>query len=141
VIVFGPVPSRRLGRSLGLNNIPPKHCSYSCVYCQLGTTYNLIIERRQFYDPQNIFDEVKEKVIRLKETQEKVDFITFVPDGEPTLDVNLSKEIRMLKFLGIPIALITNSSLLFLESVRQDLCEADLVSLKIDAVSELTFKK
>jgi wyosine [tRNA(Phe)-imidazoG37] synthetase (radical SAM superfamily) len=130
-----------LGRSLGVNNIPPKYCSYSCVYCQLGITYNLTIERRQFYEPKEIFKEAKEKIIRLKEIGEKVDFITFVPDGEPTLDINLGEEIRMLKSFSIPVAVITNSSLLFLESVRQDLYEADLVSLKVDTVSELTFKK
>jgi len=130
-----------LGRSLGVNNIPPKYCSYSCVYCQLGITYNLTIERRQFYEPKEIFKEAKEKIIRLKEIGEKVDFITFVPDGEPTLDINLGEEIRMLKSFSIPVAVITNSSLLFLESVRQDLYEADLVSLKVDAVNELTFKK
>ncbi|NCO28286.1 MAG: radical SAM protein [Caldiserica bacterium CG_4_8_14_3_um_filter_35_18] len=141
MIIFGPVPSRRLGRSLGVNNIPPKYCSYSCVYCQLGITYNLTIERRQFYEPKEIFKEAKEKIIRLKEIGEKVDFITFVPDGEPTLDINLGEEIRMLKSFSIPVAVITNSSLLFLESVRQDLYEADLVSLKVDAVNELTFKK
>lgn len=130
-----------MGRSLGVNNIPPKYCSYSCVYCQLGITYNLTIERRQFYEPKDIFKEAKEKIIRLKEIGEKVDFITFVPDGEPTLDINLGEEIRMLKSFSIPVAVITNSSLLFLESVRQDLYEADLVSLKVDTVSELTFKK
>jgi len=130
-----------LGRSLGVNNIPPKYCSYSCVYCQLGITYNLTIERRQFYEPKEIFKEAKEKIIRLKEIGEKVDFITFVPDGEPTLGINLGEEIRMLKSFSIPVAVITNSSLLFLESVRQDLYEADLVSLKVDTVSELTFKK
>lgn len=130
-----------MGRSLGVNNIPPKYCSYSCVYCQLGITYNLTIERRQFYEPKEIFKEAKEKIIRLKEIGEKVDFITFVPDGEPTLDINLGEEIRMLKSFSIPVAVITNSSLLFLESVRQDLYEADLVSLKVDTVSELTFKK
>ena len=130
-----------MGRSLGVNNIPPKYCSYSCVYCQLGITYNLTIERRQFYEPKEIFKEAKEKIIRLKEIGEKVDFITFVPDGEPTLDINLGEEIRMLKSFSIPVAVITNSSLLFLESVRQDLYETDLVSLKVDAVNELTFKK
>lgn len=141
MIIFGPVPSRRLGRSLGINNIIPKHCSYSCVYCQLGITRNLMIERRQFYDPEKIFKEVKEKVLKLKEAREKVDYITFVPDGEPTLDVNLGREIALLKPLGIPIAVITNSSLLSLESVREDLLKADLVSLKVDTVEELSYRK
>jgi wyosine [tRNA(Phe)-imidazoG37] synthetase (radical SAM superfamily) len=102
---------------------------------------NLTIERRQFYVPEEIFEEFEEKITRLEKIGEKVDFITFVPDGEPTLDINLGDEIRTLKSFGIPVAVITNSSLLFLESVRQALYEADLVSLKVDTVSELTFKK
>lgn len=129
--VFGPVPSRRLGRSLGVNNIPFKHCSYSCIYCQLGWTDKLTIERRKFFDRQLIFEEVRR---RLEETGE-VDYITFVPDGEPTLDVNLGSEIELLKGLG-RVAVITNSSLLFREDVRADLLKADLVSLKIDAAEE-----
>jgi wyosine [tRNA(Phe)-imidazoG37] synthetase (radical SAM superfamily) len=60
--VFGPVPSRRLGRSLGINNIPPKSCSYSCVYCQLGKTIDMIIERKSFYKPEDIFNQVKKKL-------------------------------------------------------------------------------
>jgi len=79
MIVFGPVPSRRLGRSLGVNNIPPKHCSYSCVYCQLGITRNLEIQRTPFYDPTSVVAEVRERISRLRETGEPVDFITLCP--------------------------------------------------------------
>ncbi len=99
------------------------------------------MERKQFYELRLIFNELKEKVSKLREIGEKIDFITFVPDGEPTLDINLGEEIRMFKTFDIPIAVITNSSLLFLESVRKDLSQADLVSLKVDAVNNLTFKK
>jgi wyosine [tRNA(Phe)-imidazoG37] synthetase (radical SAM superfamily) len=111
------------------------------VYCQLGITHNLVTERRRFYDPQEVATEVKVRVSELRETNEPVDFITFVPDGEPTLDIDLGKEISMLKDLGIPIAVITNSSLLSMESVRDDLSQASLVSLKVDAVNELAFRK
>ncbi len=141
MIVFGPVPSRRLGRSLGVNNIPPKYCSYSCVYCQLGITRNLVTERRAFYDPEEVVAEVKTRMRQLRKENEAVDFITFVPDGEPTLDINLGNEINMLKDLGLPIAVITNSSLLSMDGVRNDLLHADLVSLKIDAMSELAFRR
>jgi len=141
MIAFGPVPSRRLGKSLGINNIPFKYCSYSCAYCQLGVTKNLIIERRKFYEPDEIFAEVQEKVKEVKQLDEKIDYLTFVPDGEPTLDENLGVEIEMLKPLMIPIAVITNSSLLSLESVSKDLAMADLVSLKIDTVNEQTFHR
>ncbi|MEF3244763.1 MAG: hypothetical protein K6343_02085 [Caldisericaceae bacterium] len=104
-------------------------------------TKNLIVERRQFYEPKEIFNNLKEKISKVREMGEKIDFITFVPDGEPTLDINIGEEIRMFKTFNIPVAVITNSSLLFLESVRQDLFEADLVSLKVDTVNETTFRK
>ena len=138
-IVFGPVPSRRLGRSLGVNNIPPKHCSYSCVYCQAGRTVSLEVRRRAFYDPEAVAREVEAAVAKLEKPP---DFITFVPDGEPTLDINLGREISdVRRRTGIRVAVLTNSSLLFMEDVRGDLGEADLVSLKVDAVSERVWKK
>ncbi len=135
-IVFGPVPSRRLGRSMGINNIPPKICTYSCVYCQLGRTLNMQVERREFYSPEKILQNVKEKVRGAEDAGESIDYLTFVPDGEPTLDINLGKEIDELKQMGIKIAVITNSSLIWREDVRDELYKADWVSLKVDAVSE-----
>jgi len=135
-IAFGPVPSRRLGRSLGINNIPPKTCTYSCIYCQLGKTSSLIVDRRVFYKPEDIFREVKRKVNEAFSKNEKIDYLTFVPDGEPTLDINIGKEISVLKRIGIPIAVITDASLLWLDGVREDLLEADFISLKVDAVSQ-----
>lgn len=98
---FGPVPSRRLGRSLGVNNIPAKNCTYSCVYCQLGIGSRLQCERRHFYPPEEIIAEVKDRVFRIRKKGEEIDYITFVPDGEPTLDVNLGAEICALKPSGI----------------------------------------
>ena len=141
MIVFGPVPSRRLGKSLGINNIPFKYCSYSCAYCQLGSTKNFIIERRKFYKVDEIFAEVQAKVTEVQQSGETIDYLTFVPDGEPTLDENLGIEIEMLRTLMIPIAVITNSSLLSLESVIQNLAMADLVSVKIDTVNEQIFHR
>jgi wyosine [tRNA(Phe)-imidazoG37] synthetase (radical SAM superfamily) len=135
-IVFGPIPSRRLGRSLGVNNIPPKVCSYSCVYCQIGNTNSMSIRREEFYSPDEIVKEVSEKVIQLQSVNEKIDYLTFVPDGEPTLDINLGKEIDLLKSMGIKIAVITNSSLLWDKNVRNDLIGADWVSVKVDTVDE-----
>ncbi len=141
MFAFGPVPSRRLGRSLGINNIPPKTCSYSCVYCQLGRTSQLIANRQAFYKPKEIFKEVKRKVDEAISRNEKIDYLTFVPDGEPTLDINLGKEISLLRQIGIPIAVLTNASLLWREDVREDLLEADLVSLKVDAVNQALWMK
>ena len=141
MFAFGPVPSRRLGRSLGINNIPPKTCSYSCVYCQLGRTSQLIANRQAFYKPKEIFKEVKRKVDKAISRNEKIDYLTFVPDGEPTLDINLGEEISLLRQIGIPIAVLTNASLLWREDVREDLLKADLVSLKVDAVNQALWMK
>jgi wyosine [tRNA(Phe)-imidazoG37] synthetase (radical SAM superfamily) len=140
-IAFGPVPSRRLGRSLGINNIPPKTCSYSCVYCQLGRTSRLRIERGEFYDPDRILSDVESKIRQARRQGESVDYLTFVPDGEPTLDLRLGEEIRRLKTLGLKIAVITNSSLLGRMDVREDLLSADWVSVKVDAVSPAIWRK
>jgi wyosine [tRNA(Phe)-imidazoG37] synthetase (radical SAM superfamily) len=135
-IAFGPVPSRRLGRSLGINNIPPKICSYSCVYCQLGPTIQLAKERRSFHSPEEIVKRVQDKVSEVTGRGESIDYLTFVPDGEPTLDVNLGREIEQLKSLGINIAVISNASLIDHLDVQTDLMNADWVSLKVDAVQQ-----
>ena len=136
MIAFGPVPSRRLGQSLGVNNIPPKACTYSCVYCQLGRTIKMQVERRVFYEPEQVLQDVQHKVEKAREIGEPIDYLTFVPDGEPTLDVNLGREIELLRPLGIPIAVITNGSLVWREDVREDLMGADWVSLKVDSTRE-----
>ncbi|ASJ03451.1 radical SAM protein [Thermococcus profundus] len=141
MIAFGPVPSRRLGRSLGVNNIPDKVCSFACVYCQIGKTLRMELERRPFYEPELIFREVKEKVEEALARNERIDYITFVPDGEPTLDINLGKEIDLLRELGIKLAALTNASLIWREDVREDLLKLDFVSLKVDAVSEPLWRK
>jgi wyosine [tRNA(Phe)-imidazoG37] synthetase (radical SAM superfamily) len=135
-LVFGPVPSRRLGRSLGINNILPKTCTYSCVYCQVGKTTNKTVDRQAFYKPEELTREVKRKNNKVTVRNEKIDYLTFVPDGEPTLDLNISEEILSLKQTGMPTAVITNASLLWRDDVKEDLQEADFVSLKVDAVSE-----
>jgi wyosine [tRNA(Phe)-imidazoG37] synthetase (radical SAM superfamily) len=141
MIAFGPVPSRRLGRSLGINNTPPKVCTYSCVYCQLGRTIKMQVERSAFYEPEEILRDVQTKVERAKEAGEPIDYLTFVPDGEPTLDVNLGREIELLRSLGIKIAVITNSSLIWGENVREGLMKADWVSLKMDSVREEVWRR
>jgi wyosine [tRNA(Phe)-imidazoG37] synthetase (radical SAM superfamily) len=135
-LAFGPVPSRRLGKSLGINNIRPKVCSYSCVYCQLGKTSENIVERQAFYPLCDILNEVRRKVDNSVERNEGIDYLTFVSDGEPTLDINIGEEISVLKRIGLPVAVLTNASMLWKKDVRQDLLKADYVSLKIDAVSD-----
>lgn len=138
---YGPVPSRRLGQSLGINHVPPKICTYSCVYCQLGNTINMLSERREFYQPEDIVRDVEEQVKKAREREERIDYLTFVPDGEPTLDINLGGEIDLLKPLGIKIAVISNASLMWREDVRSDLLDADWVSLKVDALSEVLWRR
>lgn len=140
-IAYGPVPSRRLGRSMGINNIPPKYCSFSCIYCQLGRTRDMQIDRRRFYGPEKVYNDVEAQVRSVEEMGDRIDHLTFVPDGEPTLDIDLGKEIEMVKDLGYPVAVITNSSLMGDEIVRGELSGADLVSVKADSMDENTWRK
>ena len=141
MIAFGPVPSRRLGQSLGINNIPPKICTYSCVYCQIGRTINMQAMRKEFYEPEKIATEVEAKLAELEKNKETVDYITFVSDGEPTLDSNLGSTIDLLKHNNVKIAVITNASLIWDPNVREALCKADWVSTKVDSVSEEIWRK
>jgi len=140
-IIFGPVPSRRLGRSLGVNNIPPKFCTYSCAYCQLGDTKNMQVRCQAFYEPGDIIRVVREKIEETRNAGETIDYLTFVPDGEPTLDIHLGQEIDLLKQFNIPIAVITNTSLIWQQEVQNALMEADCVSLKFDTVDEAVWHR
>jgi wyosine [tRNA(Phe)-imidazoG37] synthetase (radical SAM superfamily) len=99
------------------------------------------IARQAFYDPMEIFQEVKDRINRITNAGEKIDYLSFVPDGEPTLDINLGKEIELLKTLGIKIAVITNASLLWDKDVREQLNKADWVSVKVDAVDEEIWRR
>ena len=141
MIAFGPIPSRRLGKSLGINNIPPKICSYSCIYCQAGKGTKMTIKREEFYSPQVVFEQVKSKIIQAEKQGELIDYLSFVPDGEPTLDINLGKTIDLVKTLGIKVAVITNSTLISDAHVRYDLGKADLVSVKIDSNNTKIWKR
>ena len=138
-LVFGPVPSRRLGRSLGINNIAGKTCSYACVYCQVGRTTCLTATRRVFHAPSLVEGAVACRLDRSRATGERVDYLTFVPSGEATLDANLGRTIGRLKRFGLRIAVVTNASLLWRSDVRDDLAEADWVSVKVDTAREATW--
>jgi wyosine [tRNA(Phe)-imidazoG37] synthetase (radical SAM superfamily) len=141
MIAYGPVPSRRLGRSLGINNIPPKACTYACAYCQVGRTMDMSIERREFYRPEDIVREIRIRLEDVDRMGESVDFVSFVPDGEPTLDLNLGREIELLREFERPVAVITNATLLTLPDVREELATADWVSLKVDTLDEDTWHR
>jgi wyosine [tRNA(Phe)-imidazoG37] synthetase (radical SAM superfamily) len=134
--VYGPVPSRRLGRSLGVSPIPPKTCSYTCVYCQLGRTTHLITAQNSFYPREDILAEILEKG-----KESSFDFVTFVGDGEPTLCKDLGWLIeKTKKNLRVRTAVITNGSMLFLKDIRLDLKHADVIIPTLDAGNEKTFR-
>ncbi|MBN1199048.1 MAG: radical SAM protein, partial [Bacteroidales bacterium] len=127
MIAFGPIPSRRLGKSLGINNIPGiKSCSYSCIYCQVGSKCRMTDVRRTYYQPEYLLREVFQHLALLGE-EDSPDYLTFVANGEPTLDIHLGKEMDLLNISGIPVAVITNGSLLIDPHVRQDLFRASWV--------------
>ncbi len=133
---YGPVPSRRLGRSLGVSPIPHKTCSYNCIYCQLGQTGKLQVKRESFYPKEDILSDIG-KVMNFA----NADHITFVGDGEPTLCKDLGWLIRSCKNKWqIPVAVITNGSLFFMEDIRQDLKSSDVVLPTLDAGSEEVYR-
>jgi wyosine [tRNA(Phe)-imidazoG37] synthetase (radical SAM superfamily) len=140
-IAFGPVPSRRLGRSLGINNVTAKVCSYCCVYCQVGVTTEQCLQPRPFFTPEQIRAAVAERLAQLPGGSGDVDYLTFVPDGEPTLDSRLGESIAALRELGLPVAVISNASLLWRAEVRAALAAADLVSVKLDTVDEALWRR
>ncbi len=132
-LVFGPVPSRRLGFSLGVDMTTRKYCTFDCIYCQVGETTNKELERRAFFDPDTVLREVIEKIARAPH----VDVITLSGSGEPTLNVHLGWLLAELKRrVNVPVAVITNGSLLFKEEVRHELSYADIVLPSLDAADD-----
>lgn len=136
--VYGPIPSRRLGKSLGVSPIPKKFCNYSCIYCQIGRTKHLTNTREMFYPVNDIIDEFKEI---LKEEIE-YDVVTICGEGEPTLYKGLKELIVELKRLTTkPIALITNGGLLSSDDVFESLKLVDILLPSLDAYNEESFQK
>jgi len=107
----------------------------------VGKTNNITVDRRAFYKPEDLLRAVRKKIDEATVRNERIDYLTFVPDGEPTLDLNISKEISSLKQTGLPTAVITNASLLWRDDVKEDLRKADFISFKVDAVSEDLWRK
>jgi wyosine [tRNA(Phe)-imidazoG37] synthetase (radical SAM superfamily) len=130
-----------MGRSLGINTIGDKTCSYACVYCQVGNTPNKQFKPRHFISPAQVREAVARHIEKLRGENSRIDYLTFVPDGEPTLDLALGESIEALREFDIPIAVITNASLLWLEEVRLRLFAADLVSIKLDSVEETAWRR
>ena len=130
--VYGPVPSRRLGQSLGIDPIPLKTCNWNCVYCQLGRTKPVVNERRRYFPPKEIVGQVEDTLNT--QDPEEIDWVTFVGSGEPTLHIDIGWMIREVKaFTDLPVAVITNGALLHLPSVREELAAADAVLPSVDA--------
>lgn len=133
---FGPVPSRRLGFSLGVDIIPKKFCSFDCIYCQVGKTTNQEIKRKSFFDVQDVVSEI----IRVSKNTKNIDVITFSGSGEPTLNADIGVMIKEIKrHIDIPVSVITNSSLLHDDKVREEISSADIILPSLDAASEDIF--
>lgn len=138
--VFGPVPSRRLGQSLGIDPIPLKTCNWNCVYCQLGRTVPLTHERKEYIPRELILMELEQALAA--HMPGEIDWVTFVGSGEPTLHIGLGWMIRQAKALTtLPIAVLTNGALLYLPEVRQDLIAADAVLPTLDAGNPRLYRK
>jgi wyosine [tRNA(Phe)-imidazoG37] synthetase (radical SAM superfamily) len=137
--LFGPVPSRRLGTSLGIDLTPDKSCTLNCIYCECGKTDRLTLERAEYAPTEDVLAELREFL----STHPKLDSITFSGSGEPTLHTGIGAIIAALKreFPEYAVTVLTNSTLLSLPEVRAALMPADRVVPSLDAVSELAFRK
>jgi wyosine [tRNA(Phe)-imidazoG37] synthetase (radical SAM superfamily) len=137
--LYGPVPSRRLGRSLGVDLVPPKICTYDCVYCQVGKTTEKTLQRREYVPTEEVLEEVKDF---LSKGGASIDHFSVSGSGEPTLHSQVGSVIKGIKGMSsIPVAALTNGSLLHLEELRDDLRQADIILPSLDAVSEEVFTR
>ncbi len=133
--VFGPVPSRRLGRSLGIDLVPFKTCTFDCIYCQLGRTTKKTVERKEWTPTNAVLDELKRKLAC------RPDYITLSGSGEPTLHSGLGDIIEHIQALtDVPVAVLTNGSLLWQPQVRAELALADVVLPSLDAGDAFKFE-
>jgi len=136
--VFGPVPSRRLGRSLGVDLVPYKTCTFDCIYCELGRTTHKTVSRQSYVPPEEIQGELE---LYLSVLDKKPDYITLSASGEPTLNTKIGEIIQRIKQItSTPIAVLTNSSLLSLDEARRDLLEADVILPSLDAITPALFE-
>jgi wyosine [tRNA(Phe)-imidazoG37] synthetase (radical SAM superfamily) len=138
--IFGPVPSRRLGRSLGIDVVSPKTCSYDCIYCESGRTTQLSLRRQAFVDPAEVLHELEDF---FQGHPDSADVLTFSSAGEPTLYLGLGELIRAIKrrFKHLPLVVLTNGSLLWDPEVRRELLEADRVVPSLDAATDAVFRQ
>lgn len=136
--IYGPVPSRRLGFSLGIDPVPFKYCSFNCIYCQLGKTTEQTIERKEYSPTEEILQDIKAALGKA----DHIDYLTFSGSGEPTLHSRIGYLIREVKKITkIPVAVLTNGSLIFMASVRKELLPADLVLPTLCSATQNVFQK
>jgi len=137
--LFGPVPSRRLGMSLGVDLVPHKVCSLNCVYCECGPTTELTLERKEYVSYDSVIKELDKYLF----ANPAPDYITFSGAGEPTLNVRIGDVIKFIKnkYTDVSVAVLTNGSLFFKKEVRKELLSADLVLPSLDAASDSVFHK
>ncbi len=136
--LYGPVPSHRLGRSLGIDLVPYKICSYDCIYCQLGSIGSTTVVRKEYADNDRILEELEHKLTG----GELPDFISLAGSGEPTLHSGIGDLIRRIKALTmVPVAVLTNGSLLWLPEVQEALLKADIILPSLDAGDPATFQR
>jgi wyosine [tRNA(Phe)-imidazoG37] synthetase (radical SAM superfamily) len=131
--VFGPISSKRLGQSLGIDLLPPKSCTWNCVYCQLGKTKEFAVDRKEFFPREEVLEEIRQALA----VNKKLDWITFVGSGETMLYKGIGWLIaEVKKITSVPVAVITNGSLFYLPEVRAELLQADAVLPSLNAGSE-----
>jgi wyosine [tRNA(Phe)-imidazoG37] synthetase (radical SAM superfamily) len=136
--VFGPVPSRRFGRSLGVDVIPRKLCTLDCVYCEVGRTDKRGLARREYIPTDLILNDIREALA----AHPDIDCVTFSGSGEPTLHAGLGDLLRgTRRVTSVPLVVLTNGTLLWKPDVRDDLMAADIVCPSLDAVSEDVFRR
>jgi len=137
-LLFGPVKSRRLGKSLGIEMVPKKVCTMNCIYCEVGKTTDLTLERKEYYS----WDLIEKSILQAKELEDTFDVLTFTGSGEPSLNIHFEKAIALAKkIIKKPVAVLTNATLLHISSVRKALAEVDIVLPSLDAGTPETFKK
>lgn len=140
--IYGPLKSRRLGNSLGVSLSLEKICNFDCIYCQLGPTKLKSVKRKEYLKVEDIITELKDWIKSNPEDLKKLDYITFSGCGEPTLNIRIAQLISEIKRITVvPVAVITNASLLGNAGVRQELKEADLIVPSLDAVTQSAFVK
>ena len=137
--IFGPVPSRRLGISLGVDLVPMKTCTLNCIYCECGRTTKLTLDRKEYVP----FEDVKEELLDYFAHHPKPDYVTFSGSGEPTLNTRIGDVLDFIKSqnTNIPVAVLTNGTLLFQQDVRDAIKKAEMVMPSLDAATDAVFKK